>query len=343
MLATGSVFGLGYVFDAPLHYGGSAVPMALLTAIGFVLLGSGLIASSGPNAMPLRPLLGPSIQSRLLRVFLPLILGTVFFVNWITHLVTRFAEPTYLAIASASVVVGAVLIAGLVCARIARQVGEQLQRTEEALRRAHDELEDEVARRTRELSLANTQLSELATTDGLTTLKNARYFHETLGVAFSLASRRGRPLSLLLLDVDQFKSYNDTFGHPAGDAALRSVAALLRDNARDHDVVARYGGEEFVLLLMETDADGSKILAGRLRQIIEAAEWPLRGVTASFGIATLSRGTPDASTLIAEADHALYRSKRSGRNRVTHHDDMDESLVELTSSGVSCSELGGSG
>lgn len=332
VVATGSVFGLGYVFDAPLHYGGSTIPMALLTAIGFVLLGSALVAASGPDALPLRPLLGPSIQSRLLRVFLPLVLGTVFFVNWTTHLVIRYAGSTFLAIASASVVVGAFLVASLVCARIARQVGEQLQRAEEALRRARDELEDQVARRTWELSLANARLSELATTDDLTGLKNVRHFHEALGAAFSLASRRGRPLSLLLLDVDHFKSYNDTFGHPAGDAALRAVGAVLRGNVRDHDVVARYGGEEFVVVLMEADENAGRTLAGRLRAAIEAAEWPLRPVTASFGIATLTPATPDPSTLIAEVDLALYHSKRSGRNRITHHKDMAEPSAERLSS-----------
>ena len=332
VVATGSVFGLGYVFDAPLHYNDSTIPMAILTAIGFVLLGSGLVAASGPDALPLRPLLGPSIQSRLLRVFLPLVLGTVFFVNWSTHLVIRYAGSTFLAIASASVVVGAFLIASVVCARIARQVGEHLECAEEALRRAHDELEDQVARRTWELSLANARLSELATTDGLTGLKNIRHFREALGTAFSLASRRGRALSLLLLDVDHFKSYNDTFGHPAGDAALRAVADVLRGNVRDHDVVARYGGEEFVVLLMEADEDASRRLAGRLRAAIESAEWRLRPVTASVGIATLTPGTPDSSTLIAEVDLALYHSKHSGRNRVTHYDDMAAAELQMANS-----------
>jgi two-component system, cell cycle response regulator len=167
------------------------------------------------------------------------------------------------------------------------------------------------------------RLAELATHDGLTGLKNRRSFSEELQSSVSFASRHPSPLSLTMLDVDQFKSYNDTFGHPAGDAVLCAVAEMLRAAVRDHDMVFRYGGEEFAVLSPGTDGGGGRTLAERLRVVIEAHRWPLRSVTASLGVAMLSPATPDASALLEWADRALYHSKRQGRNRVTHHDDLE--------------------
>ena len=167
-----------------------------------------------------------------------------------------------------------------------------------------------------ELEKANAELASLATTDGLTGLKNHRAFQERLGEEVSRTTRYGTPLSLILLDVDQFKQYNDSYGHPAGDAVLMSVANTLQMGARDTDLVARYGGEEFVLILPQTDIEGASAFAERLRAAVERAPWPVRAVTASFGVATL-RLAENGSGLITRADEALYQSKAAGRNRVT--------------------------
>jgi len=168
-----------------------------------------------------------------------------------------------------------------------------------------------------ELEKANAALEELATTDGLTGLSNHRAFQERLAEEVGRAARYGTPLSVILLDVDHFKQYNDAFGHPVGDEVLKAVARVLGQNAREADIVARYGGEEFVLILPQTNLDGAAQIAERLRAAVEGHEWPKRAVTASFGVADLRLGEQSGTNLIARADGALYESKRTGRNRVT--------------------------
>ena len=170
------------------------------------------------------------------------------------------------------------------------------------------------------LEIANSALESLATLDGLTGLKNHRVFQEKLESEVKRAQRHGLPLSLVLLDVDRFKQYNDTFGHPAGDEVLRVVGRLLQEGGRETDYAARYGGEEFALILPDTDRAGAHVVAERLRAAIEAEPWPCRAVTASFGLSTLTPTMADRAALVAAADQALYASKSGGRNRATHAD-----------------------
>ncbi len=169
-----------------------------------------------------------------------------------------------------------------------------------------------------QLEGTNKELEALATTDGLTGLKNRRTFGARLVEEHARAVRYHQPLSLLLLDVDHFKQYNDAFGHPAGDAVLKSVAEMLGLTARDTDMAARYGGEEFAVILPFTDEAGALIIAERVRAVIADADWEKRPVTVSIGVGTLSLDTPTPDALIACADSALYQSKEAGRNRVTH-------------------------
>lgn len=176
--------------------------------------------------------------------------------------------------------------------------------------------------RTVELTMANEKLEALATTDGLTGLHNHRHFQESLERSFATARRTGRPLSLIMLDVDHFKKYNDAYGHPAGDEVLRSVGRALASVARASDIVARYGGEEFVIILADTDEKGAAEAAERYREAIEIQEWSHRSVTASLGVATLVPEDFDRAKLITLADAALYESKRNGRNRCTHADNL---------------------
>jgi diguanylate cyclase (GGDEF)-like protein len=182
-----------------------------------------------------------------------------------------------------------------------------------------------------ELERLNRVLEGLATTDGLTDLCNRREFDNALTTAFSFAQRQQLPLSVLILDVDHFKGFNDEFGHAVGDEILRTVAGILRDAMREHDLVARYGGEEFAVLLPATSAEECRIPAERLRTAIEEHPWPFRPVTVSLGAASVSPSTGSAMTLVEEADQALYRSKRSGRNRLTHYNELTESLAEWLS------------
>jgi diguanylate cyclase (GGDEF)-like protein len=163
------------------------------------------------------------------------------------------------------------------------------------------------------------QTERMATTDGLTGLVNHRNFQLRFDDELARAARAGRPLAVVLADIDHFKAVNDTYGHATGDAVLRGVAKILQGCARSTDVVARYGGEEFALLLPETDMAGGKQIAERIRTLMEAHRFetelgPL-GCTLSLGIA----GWPDAAAtkaaLFEAADACLYHCKRMGRNR----------------------------
>ena len=160
------------------------------------------------------------------------------------------------------------------------------------------------------------ELEALAMRDGLTGLLNHRAFHERLSEAYSYARRYGEPLSVIMLDVDHFKQFNDTFGHPEGDTVLRGISDLIVTNNRTSDVIARYGGEEFALVLPNTSLVAGIVVAERIRSAIETHPWPLRTVTASLGITALTPADTER-TLVVRADAALYTSKQEGRNRVT--------------------------
>jgi|GEM_PF-2292801 len=169
-----------------------------------------------------------------------------------------------------------------------------------------------------QLEETNRELEALATTDGLSGLKNHRTFQAKLAEEYARAVRYHQPLSLLMLDVDHFKEFNDSFGHPAGDSVLQGVAEALQATARDTDVAARYGGEEFAVILPQTDEAGAVVIAERIRASVEGHPWDKRPITVSLGVCTLSLDTPAPASLIASADKALYLSKDAGRNRVTH-------------------------
>lgn len=168
-----------------------------------------------------------------------------------------------------------------------------------------------------ELQAANERLKELASTDPLTGLRNRREFQDQLVSRTAESKRTEAPLSLLMLDVDRFKTYNDEFGHPAGDEVLKQVAQILQEEARQSDVVGRYGGEEFAMLLPGTTLAGAIALAERCRFAIESFPWKLRPVTSSFGCAEFGGEIDSVETFVQAADDCLYESKESGRNRVT--------------------------
>jgi diguanylate cyclase (GGDEF)-like protein/PAS domain S-box-containing protein len=176
-----------------------------------------------------------------------------------------------------------------------------------------------------DLEQANLKLLNMASTDILTSLKNRRAFDEKLGMLTSLAHRNASPLSLLMIDIDHFKAYNDEYGHLAGDEALKILAGILAATARQSDVVARYGGEEFVVILPDTDEPGARHLAERFREAVQDHGWEKRELTISLGAATLLFEEDQAfdkvdsiNTLLRRADQALYHSKNNGRNRATH-------------------------
>jgi diguanylate cyclase (GGDEF)-like protein len=162
------------------------------------------------------------------------------------------------------------------------------------------------------------QMQEQALTDGLTGCYNRRSFELQLERDLHLATRMRQPLSLIMLDLDNFKHINDQAGHDAGDIALRMLAESLRAELRAVDTPARFGGDEFVIILPQANTEGAVLVAERLRKRIEQTEVPEFGkMTASFGVATFPTHASSRDTLVVAADRALYNSKNAGRNRVS--------------------------
>jgi diguanylate cyclase (GGDEF)-like protein len=175
------------------------------------------------------------------------------------------------------------------------------------------------------LALANLALRETlrrqAIRDGLTNLFNRRYMEETLEREISRAQRKDAGLGLLMIDIDHFKSFNDDYGHDAGDMVLREVGGLLLNRTRKEDVACRYGGEEFLIIIPETGEDDALARAEELQAALCAMhltyhERMLREVTVSIGVAVFPRHGSNVDNLLKAADLALYAAKRAGRNRV---------------------------
>lgn len=167
-----------------------------------------------------------------------------------------------------------------------------------------------------ELSSYHRELEARATRDPLTGVYNRGYFEERLALEMRWAHLAGTPLSLLMIDIDNFKAYNDTFGHPAGDEVLVVCASLFSEAVRDADLVARYGGEEFAVILPNADCAVAEEVAERVRRAVEAYPFLHRQVTISVGAACYPQHGEDAASLVASADAALYQAKGTGKNRV---------------------------
>ena len=205
--------------------------------------------------------------------------------------------------------------------RVAAQAGEVYPL--EDLHNRNRQLEALIESRTRELEDANRRLEKLSRMDGLTGIANRRSFDRMLAQEWSRAQRASAPLSLIMLDVDHFKHFNDHYGHPAGDKVIQLVAEVVREVIRESDIAGRYGGEEFVVLLPDVDKIGARLFAERLRQLVEALVVDYEGqeirFTISLGVADLGQRTQDHQQLIDWADRALYQSKHGGRNQVSVH------------------------
>jgi len=201
-----------------------------------------------------------------------------------------------------------------------RELSEMMNKMAATLQAERDNLEKSVADRTRELQEANARLERLAVTDGLTGVYNHRRFQEGLAAELLRSTRTGRPVSVLMADVDLFKKVNDAMGHPAGDELLRRLAQVLNSALRGTDLLARYGGEEFAALLPETSKTVAGQVAERMRAAVEAelnvdGRWTQK-ITISVGVATYPDDGKTGEQALIAADEALYVAKHQGRNRV---------------------------
>lgn len=170
------------------------------------------------------------------------------------------------------------------------------------------------------LESAHRLIAELAMTDVLTSAYNRRHFMHYANIEFEKAQRHGLPLSLIMLDADHFKDFNDTYGHSAGDSVLRDLSTVCKNSLRISDLFARYGGEEFVILLPLTDGAAARILAERIRRSVEKMStntgYLQLPVTISLGVAEKLPTITSLDALLKEADRFLYEAKNNGRNRV---------------------------
>jgi diguanylate cyclase (GGDEF)-like protein len=203
---------------------------------------------------------------------------------------------------------------------MARQIQGQTQLLEQQVLERTSELQGV----NQELEEAVAQLQQQARTDGLTGLLNHRSFQEALGREIERSARYGQPLALMMIDVDHFKSYNDTHGHPAGDEVLKTLAGLFLGSLRSTDRVARYGGEEFAVLVINSDMEsatrvGTKIIEAVRSQAFrgEAQSQPSGQVTISVGVACYPSHAQDGASLLEAADQALYAAKNAGRDRLS--------------------------
>ena len=199
-----------------------------------------------------------------------------------------------------------------------RQTNEILSRELRELR----ELKDHYRETARELKSVRERLKQLSITDDLTKIYNYRFLMDCLKLEFKRAERYQYPISLMMLDVDRFKTYNDTYGHMAGDRVLRRIADILKETVRQTDNLARYGGEEFGVILIRTNLVEAYQIAERVRRAIESfpieheETQPEGRLTVSVGVSTLTCQVSSVEMLIKTADDALYEAKRMGRNRV---------------------------
>lgn len=192
--------------------------------------------------------------------------------------------------------------------------------------------QQQLEQRTTELEEACRNMQVMAMTDPLTSIANRRCFFETMERNFAALMCNCRPISLLILDIDRFKMINDTYGHQAGDKVLLELAEIIQNNTREGDLAARIGGEEYALLLPDTSLQEAKVVAGRIRAIVQERVFVLDEshqafVTVSIGVCTLARLIcVDRNKLYHYADQALYYSKHNGRNRISIYDPDTHSI-----------------
>ncbi|MDQ4024955.1 MAG: sensor domain-containing diguanylate cyclase [Actinomycetota bacterium] len=279
-------------------------------ARGAVVAGGGraleLIAFRGPGDLPDVPVRVDGVLGRVLDERRPVLVKSLDAGEWLSGILPFARNLVAVPLSADGATIGALVLehgtkrAGRVERRVVSMVAQFASHAALALRN----------------SWLLQQVQRLAETDGLTGLANRRTFEATLERELSRAARSGDPVTLLMVDIDHFKSLNDRHGHQTGDEVLKLVAGVLASACRDFDTAARYGGEEFAVVLPACSSAESLLVAERLRQTIAEIE-TVTPISGSCGVATFPTHAADPESLIKAADEALYESKRGGRDRVT--------------------------
>lgn len=297
---------VGYVLDVKTLYGAAFYSsMALHTSILFILVSTAIWWGTSDNL--LQKLLCASGSAGILArrmvpfaLVVPIALSSLWLYGARAGLYDKEFGWALLVVTNVIFLIGFIIVAARPIKNLER---ERLNIT--------TELENRAA----ELAAVNRRLESLSNTDPLTGVGNRRAFNARLTQELETISRYHMPLSLMLVDLDEFKPYNDEFGHAAGDDALVAVATILKDHARKTDFVARIGGDEFAIILTETNINGATIQAERFQHGIKSFDWPLRQITVSIGIAQALEVSNDFASLFHAADKALYRVKKDHGER----------------------------
>lgn len=310
---------IGYAYGVrELYRFGFYVPLSPLSAIAFIELSVALMLIHAERGF-MRLFVGQTLGSKMIRWLLPTLILVFITIGWLCrqgnlmHWYNNQFEVSML------IFLTLFLSSCLIIWQARAQHGQELlrQRAQHALELNNINLEKKVEQRTQELKKLLEELEALSLTDSLTGLANRRAFEQRLKMEWQRATRYEHPLTVMLIDVDHFKRFNDDFGHQTGDHVLAQVGAILQQAVRTTDLACRYGGEEFVIILPDTPMDDALPIAHRIREQVSDHRWEARQVTVSVGVAQLNQHkTPNQ--LVSDADQALYEAKAAGRNQVIY-------------------------
>ena len=308
---------IGYSYGVrELYYLGFYNPLSPVSAILFIVLSTCLLLIRAERGF-MRLFVGKTLGSRMARGLVPTLIIVFIGIGYLGRKGNAMGWYNNQIEASMLIFFTLLLSSILIIWQARAQHGQELlrQRAQHALELSHQKLEKKVFERTEELRQLTKNLEALSLTDSLTNLPNRRAFDQRMAIEWQRTLRYGSPLSVMLLDIDHFKRFNDDFGHQTGDDVLAKVAELIAEAVRTTDFASRYGGEEFVVILPSSDVADALPIAERVCEQIAQYKWDKRQVTVSIGVAHY-HGQASIQELIEQADQALYRAKDEGRNRV---------------------------
>ena len=314
---------IGYAYGVrDLYYLGFYNPLSPVSAILFILLSVSLLFMHSERGF-MRLFVGRTLGSRMARGLLPTLIIVFITIGWLGRQGSAMGWYNNQLETSMLVFFTLFLSSILIIWQARAQHGQELlrQRAQHALELSNLKLEKKVAMRTRELKQLTLELEAISLTDSLTSLPNRRAFGQRMNIEWQRTLRYATPLTIMMLDVDHFKRFNDDFGHQTGDDVLIQVAQLLAHAVRTTDFASRYGGEEFIVILPNSTLEEAMPIAQRICNEIAQYAWPQRQVTVSIGVATYHQ-QEEIQELIAQADMALYQAKAEGRNRVVRAESL---------------------